>query len=143
MWPVQVVHVPMVHVMVAEGRGWNFQGCYSVCCRCLQNATFHVAGGHHWCCTQCSQMLAISRSHDVLSYSIFTKQPWTAETDVLPLSSIQGNAVMHMELWGNHVWFRPTGELYVKFDDGDEYCWSTVRGATVGSRNPVPTSLGF
>ena len=64
----------MVHVMVAEGRGWNFQG----------------------------------------------------------------NDVMHMELWGNHVWFRPTGELYVKFDDGDEYCWSTVRGATVGSRNPVP-----
>jgi hypothetical protein len=32
-----------------------------------------------------------------------------------------------MELWGNHARIRPAGELFVKFDDGDEYCWCPVR----------------
>lgn len=39
----------------------------------------------------------------------------------------EANDEFHMELWGNHAIIRPVGELYVKFSDGDEYCWSTVR----------------
>lgn len=37
------------------------------------------------------------------------------------------NDEFSMELWGNHAIIRPVGELFVKFHDGDEYCWSTVR----------------
>ena len=37
------------------------------------------------------------------------------------------NDEFSMELWGNHAIIRPVGELFVKFIDGDEYCWSTVR----------------
>ncbi|CAL8466530.1 g6066 [Coccomyxa elongata] len=58
----KVRHVPMVHVMHTEGRGWGFDA----------------------------------------------------------------NDEFSMELWGNHAIIRPVGELFVKFHDGDEYCWSTV-----------------
>lgn len=67
---VQIRHVPMVHVMHCEGRGWQFDA----------------------------------------------------------------NDEFSMELWGNHAIIRPVGELFVKFIDGDEYCWSTVR---------APSSQGY
>ncbi len=38
-----------------------------------------------------------------------------------------GNDIFKMDLWGNYAVIKPHGELYVKFHDGDEYVWSTVR----------------
>ncbi|KAK9916982.1 hypothetical protein WJX75_009487 [Coccomyxa subellipsoidea] len=71
----KIRHVPMVHVMHCEGRGWQFDA----------------------------------------------------------------NDEFSMELWGNHAIIRPVGELFVKFIDGDEYCWSTVptyiNNILIGKRN--------
>lgn len=60
---MQIRHIPMVHVMHCEGRGWQFSG----------------------------------------------------------------NDEFYMHLRGNHAQIRPVGELHVRFHDGDEYVWSTVR----------------
>ena len=60
---MQIRHIPMVHVMHCQGRGWQFSG----------------------------------------------------------------NDEFYMHLRGNHAQIRPVGELYVRFHDGDEYVWSTVR----------------
>lgn len=47
------------------------------------------------------------------------------------------NDEFRMELWGNHARLCPDGELYLKFHDGDEYCWSTVRHSSA-SLAPCP-----
>jgi hypothetical protein len=54
-----------------------------------------------------------------------------------------GNDVFAMELWGNHAIIKPVGELYIKFHDGDEYCWSTVGGTLTSSTRISHLSLRF